>query len=316
MNKGAILAADASRLAALLVGQMRPAFSLLAPCDPGASTAMLGTFIHERVLATELAESFRETKTDDRGRTNRAVRPRQAAADAVLRRSTRTVFGTDAGGARRSLAEPEVQGKGPTRPTQAGYQDVRQTTVEKVCGELPLVRPIRLPRNQAHESPGSRVHGGRRRGRRIRGETTAPCTMSRLTTRVTPRFRSRLPPPGLRRIRADGAAQRHHAVGHLHVNRRLFQESLFCESGFDFCGHRGVAGLVAPLPNADAVLSAALPTPLPPCPRLSARPRWFLRGTRRCVDRLVHAGLRLAGRRRFDRSMSDSPQSDCPRATP
>jgi len=31
------VAADASRLAALLVGQMHPAFSLLAPCDPGAS---------------------------------------------------------------------------------------------------------------------------------------------------------------------------------------------------------------------------------------------------------------------------------------
>ncbi len=37
------LAADASRLAALLVGQMRWAFSLLAPRDPGASTARLDT---------------------------------------------------------------------------------------------------------------------------------------------------------------------------------------------------------------------------------------------------------------------------------
>src|SRR5262245_65616369 len=32
------LAAEASRLAALLVGHMHPACSLLAPCDPGAST--------------------------------------------------------------------------------------------------------------------------------------------------------------------------------------------------------------------------------------------------------------------------------------
>jgi hypothetical protein len=36
-NKCAILATDASRLAALLVGHMRRACSLLAPCDPGAS---------------------------------------------------------------------------------------------------------------------------------------------------------------------------------------------------------------------------------------------------------------------------------------
>ena len=35
-------AADTSRLAALLVGQMLPAFSLLAPCQPGASTPQNG----------------------------------------------------------------------------------------------------------------------------------------------------------------------------------------------------------------------------------------------------------------------------------
>ncbi len=40
-NKGLNLAVDASRLAALLVAQMRLAFSLLAPCNPGASTAIL-----------------------------------------------------------------------------------------------------------------------------------------------------------------------------------------------------------------------------------------------------------------------------------
>jgi hypothetical protein len=40
-NKGLNLAVDASRLAALLVAQMRLAFSLLAPGDPGASTAIL-----------------------------------------------------------------------------------------------------------------------------------------------------------------------------------------------------------------------------------------------------------------------------------
>src|SRR6187455_2336265 len=37
-NNCTILTADASRLAALLVGHMLPACSLLAPCDPGAST--------------------------------------------------------------------------------------------------------------------------------------------------------------------------------------------------------------------------------------------------------------------------------------
>ena len=35
---GNVSAADASRLAALLVGQMHPAFFLLAPGEPGAST--------------------------------------------------------------------------------------------------------------------------------------------------------------------------------------------------------------------------------------------------------------------------------------
>ena len=47
-NKGAILAAEASRLAALLVGQMLPAFSLLAPCDPGASAPDYITAIVKR----------------------------------------------------------------------------------------------------------------------------------------------------------------------------------------------------------------------------------------------------------------------------
>ena len=37
-NKGGILADEAFRLAALLIGHMRPACSLFAPCDPGAST--------------------------------------------------------------------------------------------------------------------------------------------------------------------------------------------------------------------------------------------------------------------------------------
>ena len=37
-NDANVSGADASRLAALLVGQMLPAFFLLAPCDPGAST--------------------------------------------------------------------------------------------------------------------------------------------------------------------------------------------------------------------------------------------------------------------------------------
>ena len=43
MNNVATLAADPSRLAALLVGQMRWAFSLLAPGDPGASTPRVAT---------------------------------------------------------------------------------------------------------------------------------------------------------------------------------------------------------------------------------------------------------------------------------
>jgi len=47
-NYGNVSAADASRLAALLVGQMLPAFSLLAPCDPGASAPEYVTVIVKR----------------------------------------------------------------------------------------------------------------------------------------------------------------------------------------------------------------------------------------------------------------------------
>ena len=41
MVDGVMLLVDASRLAALLVGHMRPACSLLAPFDPGASTVRI-----------------------------------------------------------------------------------------------------------------------------------------------------------------------------------------------------------------------------------------------------------------------------------
>jgi hypothetical protein len=44
-NYGDVSAAEASRLAALLVGQMHWAFSLLAPGDPGASTPEYVTVI-------------------------------------------------------------------------------------------------------------------------------------------------------------------------------------------------------------------------------------------------------------------------------
>ena len=47
-NNCAILAADASRLAALLVGRILPVCSLLAPCDPGASAPEYVTVIVER----------------------------------------------------------------------------------------------------------------------------------------------------------------------------------------------------------------------------------------------------------------------------
>ncbi len=47
-NNCIILAADASRLAALLVGHMRPACSLLAPCDPGASTPRMAQLFPDR----------------------------------------------------------------------------------------------------------------------------------------------------------------------------------------------------------------------------------------------------------------------------
>ena len=47
-NYANVSGADASRLAALLVGQMLPAFFLLAPCDPGASTPEYVTVIAKR----------------------------------------------------------------------------------------------------------------------------------------------------------------------------------------------------------------------------------------------------------------------------
>ena len=47
-NYAIVSGTDASRLAALLVGQMHPAFFLLAPCDPGASTPEYVTGIVKR----------------------------------------------------------------------------------------------------------------------------------------------------------------------------------------------------------------------------------------------------------------------------
>ena len=58
-NNSAILAADASRLAALLVGHMHPACSLLAPCDPGASAPRNDTVISGRALRCTLVERGR-----------------------------------------------------------------------------------------------------------------------------------------------------------------------------------------------------------------------------------------------------------------
>src|SRR5262249_53404829 len=47
-NYGDVSAADASRLATLLVGRILPVCSLLAPCDPGASAPEYVTVIVER----------------------------------------------------------------------------------------------------------------------------------------------------------------------------------------------------------------------------------------------------------------------------
>ncbi|MEP7310791.1 MAG: hypothetical protein ABJA98_35280, partial [Acidobacteriota bacterium] len=50
MNNVRILAADASRRAALLVTCIRPVCALLAPCLAGASTSRIAHVIHRRVL--------------------------------------------------------------------------------------------------------------------------------------------------------------------------------------------------------------------------------------------------------------------------
>jgi hypothetical protein len=51
-NYDDVSAADASRLAALLVGQMHRAFFLRAPCDPGASAPEYVTVIVKRRTKT------------------------------------------------------------------------------------------------------------------------------------------------------------------------------------------------------------------------------------------------------------------------
>ena len=49
-NNCTILDADASRLASLLVACILPVCALLAPCQAGASTPMIGALISARVL--------------------------------------------------------------------------------------------------------------------------------------------------------------------------------------------------------------------------------------------------------------------------
>ncbi len=55
MNEGAILAADASRPAALLIACIHWVCALLAPGRLGASTPRIGTFIHFQALTTRIA---------------------------------------------------------------------------------------------------------------------------------------------------------------------------------------------------------------------------------------------------------------------
>jgi len=57
-NYGDVSAAGASRLAALLVGHMRPACSLLAPCDPGAAAPEYVAVIVKR--STKWVEGYRK----------------------------------------------------------------------------------------------------------------------------------------------------------------------------------------------------------------------------------------------------------------
>ena len=47
-NHGNVSTAEASHLAALLLGQILPVFSLIAPCDPGASAPEYVTVIVKR----------------------------------------------------------------------------------------------------------------------------------------------------------------------------------------------------------------------------------------------------------------------------
>ena len=47
-NYGNVSTAEASRLAALFVGRILPVFSLIAPCDPGASAPEYVTVIAKR----------------------------------------------------------------------------------------------------------------------------------------------------------------------------------------------------------------------------------------------------------------------------
>ena len=50
MGKSIVLAADASRLAALLLSYIRAACAFVAPCQLGASTAIIDRLGHSRAL--------------------------------------------------------------------------------------------------------------------------------------------------------------------------------------------------------------------------------------------------------------------------
>jgi len=65
-NNCIILAADASRLAALLVGHMRPACYLLAPGDPGASTPRMAHLFPDRPYRGQPSGACREMRPRSR----------------------------------------------------------------------------------------------------------------------------------------------------------------------------------------------------------------------------------------------------------
>src|SRR6187399_2883595 len=92
MAKSIDLAADASRRAALLLSYIPAVCAFVAPCPPGASTAIFDRLGHSRALTCAVVEPFRRASC--RAKSFRRPRYEPSSASATVRarpRAPRTV---------------------------------------------------------------------------------------------------------------------------------------------------------------------------------------------------------------------------------